>query len=219
MATGPPRPKTLFLGWSLEASATAHLPPGLDSFLSLPHRFLQLLSSSPPIPHRLWCGAPQGQSWSGLLSAIRPGGRLTSQVQKYDVSGSSERRAAAGGRSYTCLREAGPCSAQGASGSCLPAMASPSLGFSDSRKDCSAHLASSAKQASQCGQECQPDHLPVWYVSLPILSFFRLTLNFFLFFLARYTALWSISWASGLLESCIQCPGKPTKKPRVGNGA
>ena len=31
-------------------------------------------------------------------------------------------------------------------------------------------------------------------------------------------ALWPISWASGFLESCRQCPGKPAKRPRVENG-
>lgn len=83
------------------------------------------------------------------------------------------------------------------------------LGCSDSLRDCSANLVRKMPAGS----------LSSLYVSLPILSFFHLTRNFFLFFLACCMALWPISWAPGLLESCVQCPGKPAKRPRVENGA
>ena len=66
--------------------------------------------------------------------------------------------------------------------------------------------------------KCQPERFPVWCVFLPNLSFFHLTLNFFLFFLACYMVLWPIPWVSGFLESCMQCPGKPAKRPSVENG-
>lgn len=66
--------------------------------------------------------------------------------------------------------------------------------------------------------KCQPDHFPVWCVFLPNLSFSHLTLNFVLFFLACYMVLWPIPWVLGFLESCMQCPGKPAKRPSIENG-
>lgn len=66
--------------------------------------------------------------------------------------------------------------------------------------------------------KCQHDRFPVWCVFLPNLSFSHLTLDFVLFFLACYMVLWPIPWVLGFLESCMQCPGKPAKRPSIENG-
>lgn len=66
--------------------------------------------------------------------------------------------------------------------------------------------------------KCQTDRFPVWCVFLPNLSFSHLILDFVLFFLACYMVLWPIPWVLGFLESCMQCPGKPAKRPSIENG-